>query len=128
MKRMDLIEVAAKLLEANGHPVIIERFDRLVGKEGNCIQRLPSTIVARKMDGGRTLHVTYRVCCRYRSAERAMDECEAIAEVLDDAYLPSKTGAYTFISNEVYTWPAEMALDEANFYCWQVRLTAEIEI
>jgi len=126
---VDLVDRVRDALLLNGHAdAHVKRLDSFTGKEGICIRRLPSTTVNRYIDRSRTAEYVYQVVVRRRSERAAMDECCDIADLLDGMRVESGNGSYRFSSQEVYTEPQELELDEANFYAWHVRMVASIEI
>lgn len=124
--QIDLIDRVVDVLKEYGIQSITKRFDSLVGKSGVCVRRYPSTIIARQFDMTREISWVYEVIVRDRSEEQAMNLCLEIEELLDDRRIPSSNGSYLMVSNEVYTASQELALDEANFYAWHVRLQADL--
>ena len=128
---IDLCERAARLLTESGlEGVSLRRLDEITGKEGIVVRRMPSTVSESYYDGTRVLDAPYEVIVRRRSEERAMEECSLAAEMLEGVTLESSNGSYRpsgTDGQQVYTAPQEMALEEANFYAWHVRMHAAIE-
>lgn len=125
---IDLIDRAKDLLAERGYDAHAKRLDSFTGKEGVVLRRVPSTVTERYLDRSESVSYLYQVVVRRRSERQAMEECCEIAELLADAWLDSGNGSYSFVGQEAYTQPQELALDEAGFYAWQARIEARIEI
>lgn len=125
---IDLVEGVKALLVENGFDAHVKRLDAFTGKEGVCVRRLPSSAAAKYMNRKRCVGYLYQVVVRRRSEREAMEECEDIARILESARVESANGSYGFTSQEVYTEPQELEIDEAGFYAWHVRMIASIEI
>ncbi len=96
----DLIDRARDYLRSHGIPdATAKRLDSFTGKEGTVVRLLSEKTV-----------------------------CRLAADVLDGAELPSDSGAYTFIDQEVASHANEIELDESLFYAWEVRIRANITI
>lgn len=123
---IDLVDRARDFLAAKGYEAHVKRLDSFTGKEGIVLRRVPSTVTGRYFDGTESVSCIYQVIVRRRSERQAMEECCDIAALLKDAWLGSGNGSYAFVGQEVYTEPQELALDEAGFFAWEVRLEASI--
>lgn len=108
--------------------VLLGRYDKLTGREGVLIRRLPNTITERYMDGSYTLQRIVQVVVRRRIADDALEDCDWLADMLDGAQIESANGTYKFISQEVYTQPEESSLYEEGFATWSFRLRANLFI
>lgn len=123
----DICESARAVLAENGIEASLKRLDSFTGKEGTVIRAVPSATVDRYYDRSRTVAAIYQVACRSRSERTAKETAERAADALAWAEVPSLNGSYRFISQEIYTEPAEMDLEEDGFYAYQVTFRAEIE-
>ena len=124
---VDLCERAADWLRYKGFKdVFVKRLDQFSGKEAIVIRPFPTTTVGRYFDRERDEQYIYQITVRRRSEQKAIEDCYAVAEALNEAYLPSTNGSYIFIDQEIYTEPQQQELEEANFYAWQVRIVAYI--
>lgn len=128
---IDLHERAKAYLEDEGFEGIsLKRLDEFTGKEGTVIRSMPGTVIEEYYDGTLIVDQPYQVIVRRRSEADAMQECSDIAEALEGVTLASADQSYVPYGSDgqrVYTAPQELALDEANFYAWHVRMTARIE-
>lgn len=128
---IDLHERAKAYLEAKGFTGIsLKRLDSFTGKEGIVIRAMPKTLVESYYDGTAVYDQPYQIIVRRRSEAEAMETCSSIAETLEGVILASARNEYQphgTDGQKVYTAPQEMALDEADFYAWHVRMTARIE-
>lgn len=125
--RVDVTEAMRKVLEDEGYTVSLKRFDTFTGKEGIILRRVLPTRATKYMDTTRSYNFIVHVIVRRRSEAQAMDECCAIADLLEDCPIPSLNGSYTWTATDVYTEPEEMVLDEENFYAWNTRIDVRIE-
>ena len=124
---IDICERARDWLEAEGFKdVHVKRLDQFTGKEGIVIRPFPTTTTDHYYDRSTSQTYVYQVTVRRRSEAKAIEDCFAVANTLDGAYLPSKNGSYGFVDQEIYTEPQEQELEEANYYAWQVRMVATI--
>lgn len=116
-------------ISENGYSgVLLGRYDRLTGREGVLIRRMPSTITERYMDGSYTLQRIVQVVVRRRIADDALEDCDWLADLLDGATIESANNTYQFVSQEVYTQPEESSLYEEGFATWSFRLRANLFI
>ena len=123
----DLIDRARDYLRSHGIPdATAKRLDSFTGKEGVVIRLLSEKTEFVDYAGEEERSVLYQVVVRRRS--EAEDVCRLAAEMLDGAELPSESGAYTFIDQEVASHANEIELDESLFYAWEVRIRANITI
>jgi hypothetical protein len=125
---IDIVDVCATYLQEHGFTDALKRrLDSTTGREAIIVRRLPTLSEATYMDGSQTLGYLYQIIVRRKSEEDAMTTCSDIAELLSDAYLPSANGSYVFTSQEIYTYPQELRLEEQGFYAWETRIHATIE-
>lgn len=128
MPSADVAKVARDRLEAAGYrDAFVKRFDSFTGREAICVRQMQPTVTERYMDGTQEMEQPYEVIVRRRSAADARETCCAIAELLEDASLPSENGSYRFTSGRVYLEPQELELDESGFFAWSVVMAATIE-
>lgn len=124
---IDLVDVAAQYLQQHGFETSKRRLDSTTGREGIIVRRISYTVQAAYMDGWEALAYIWQVVVRSRSEDKAMSDCVAITQLLEDAALESQNNSYVFSSQTVYTSPQELRLEEAGFYAWQVRFSTTIE-
>ena len=128
---IDLHERVKTYLESKGFTgVSLKRLDSFTGKEGIVIRAMPKTLVESYYDGVRVYDQPYQIIVRRRSEAEAMETCASIADALEGVILQSANGSFVphgSSGQQVYTAPQELALEEANFYAWHVRMTARIE-
>ena len=125
----DLIDRARDYLRSHGIPdATAKRLDSFTGKEGTVVRLLSEKTEFVDYAGEEERSVLYQVVVRQRSEAEAEDVCRLAADVLDGAELPSDSGAYTFIDQEVASHANEIELDESLFYAWEVRIRANITI
>lgn len=129
MARIDYEKKLKELIEYEGFDnVLLGRYDRLTGREGVLIRRLPGARDERYQDGSYELQRLVQIIVRRRIASEAITDCEDIARALDFAVVESDNGSYEFVSQEVYTEPEEFALYEDGFATWSFRLRALLMI
>jgi hypothetical protein len=124
---IDLVDVAVDFLQSKGYSDTVKRrLDSLTGREGIVVRRQPSTVTNRYQDRGKGISYIYQVVVRRRDEQLAMEQCSAIAALLEEATLESINGTYRFIGSEVYTEPQELELEDDGFYAWEARIEALI--
>lgn len=104
--------------------VLLGRYDKLTGREGILIRRLPGVRDEHYMDGKHELQRLVQVIVRRRVADDAIEDCDWLADMLDGATIESANGTYKFVKQEVYTEPEEFAIYEDGFSTWSFRLRA----
>lgn len=126
---IDLVDNVRDFLKDAGYEnVTTKRLDETTGREGVVVRRVPYTVSERYYTRTKAINYTYQVIVRQRSEFKAMQMCEEIAQVLEDAYIPSENGSYEFVGQETYTEPQELDLGESGFFVWEVRITAQIYV
>ena len=126
---VDLVEVAKRRIEQLGYTgVYLKRFDSFTGKEAICVRPVQPTVLSTYMDGTQEVMQPYQVIVRRRSEAEAMTVCCDIAEKMDAEVLHSENGSYDFNYPTVYVNPAELQLEEENFYAWVVTMAAHITV
>lgn len=129
MKEIDYEKQLKALLKANGYTgVSVGRYDRLTGREGICIRKLPATRTVEYMDGDIEMQRVVQVIVRRRVADVAIEECDWLADLVDGATVESANGSYEFVAQEVYTEPEEFMRGEDGFSAWAFRLRATLMI
>lgn len=124
---IDLVDVAEKRIEEAGYgDTYFRRLDSAAKREGIVIRRLPATVTGRYYDGRKDVRYYVQIIIKRRSEEQAMDECEAIANLLEHSDLSSDNGSYTITSCIVDSEPQELELNEANMHAWKTVLAASI--
>lgn len=122
-----LIDVAEKRIRDAGFgKTYFRRLDSSAKREGIVIRVLPATTLGRYFDGSRDVRYYFQIIVKRRSEERAMNECDAIADLLERADLSSEDGSYSVTSCVVDSEPQELELNESNMYAWKVVLMASI--
>lgn len=124
---IDLLDAAeARIREAGHGTTYFRRLDSSAKREGIVIRRLPATVTGRYFDGRKDVRYYFQVIVKRRSEEQAMEECEAIADLLEAADLSSASGSYAITSCVVDSEPQELELNEANMHAWKTVLMASI--
>ena len=123
---IDLLESVQALLEAEGFEnVYLRKLDGTTPQEAIVVRRMPSTTVNRGYDLSREVQWPFQVFVRRLSEDQAIEDCERVVGVLDNAALPSRNASYSFVSCEVYTDPQEIA-EEGPYKVYEAKFTALI--
>lgn len=124
---IDLLDVAEKRIREAGYRfTYFRRLDSAAKREGIIIRRLPATVTGRYYDGRKDVRYYFQVIVKRRSEERAMIECESIADLMEIVDLSSANGSYSITSCVVDAEPQELELNESNMYAWKTVLMASI--
>ena len=123
---MDVLKAAKALLSDNGIEAKIGRLDSFTGKEGVVLRKLPMSVTDVYSDRAKACAYLFQAVARKRLKQDAEELCEAIAETFDDAPVKSLDGSYQCVSTEIYTWPQELALDEAGMNAWEVSVRVDL--
>lgn len=124
---IDLVDAVEKAIRDAGYgDTYFRRLDSATRREGIVIRRLPATVTGRYYDGRKDVRYYVQIVVKLRSEERAMGECEAIADLLEHADLSSEAGTYDITSCTVDTEPQELELNEANMHAWKTVIAASI--
>ncbi|MEF9877738.1 MAG: minor capsid protein, partial [Gordonibacter sp.] len=82
--------------------------------------------VDRYYSGEKGVLYYFQVIVKRRQEGRAMDECEAIADLLELSDLSSANGSYAITSCAVDTEPHEIELNESLYTVWETTMKALI--
>lgn len=117
---IDLPDVLARKLRDHGYDAKTRKLAD-ISKGGIAVRRIPSTTIARNYDGTREIAYLTQVVVSREDEMVAIDEIEAITELVPTLDLASDNGSYKLTSTEVYTDPNELQTG-----VWEVRFRSLI--